>query len=398
MRRTNEVAQSFNGKNRSIAKSLNRLWPVLLLGAWLCGCARKDAPEVVHPEKADYTSQAQMWADSVAAGMSDQELVGQLLMPALYASADSATLAQLAQYADSLHVGGVMLLKGDTASVSAITAELRRLSPIPPLVAIDAEWGLGMRLRDAPSYTPFSRLPDSITDVRMYDYGYALGLQARRLGLNVVFGPVLDVASVPGSAMAYRSLGSDPERVTRLGLAYARGLEDASVISVAKHFPGLGGTRLDSHRAMPVSASSRKMLDSLDLYPFRQYVREGLGGVMVGHIAVPVLDTVLRSAVVSPMIVNDLLRKDMDFSGLIFTDAMNMRGLGSVEQPSVQAILAGADILVAPPDTHAAAAELLQAMKSGSLPRDVVHGAVSRILFYKYPRQEGSMARGNCGK
>lgn len=339
-----------------------------------------------------------MWADSVAAGMSDQELVGQLLMPALYASADSATLAQLAKYADSLHVGGVMLLKGDTASVSAITAELRRLSPIPPLVAIDAEWGLGMRLRDAPSYTPFSRLPDSITDVRMYDYGYALGLQARRLGLNVVFGPVLDVASVPGSAMAYRSLGPDPERVTRLGLAYARGLEDASVISVAKHFPGLGGTRLDSHRAMPVSASSRKMLDSLDLYPFRQYVREGLGGVMVGHIAVPALDTVLRSAVVSPMIVNDLLRKDMDFSGLIFTDAMNMRGLGSVEQPSVQAILAGADILVAPPDTHAAAAELLQAMKSGSLPRDVVHGAVSRILFYKYPRQEGNMARGNCGK
>ena len=377
---------------------MKRLVFVCSLLVWLCGCARKEAPKVAPPVKADYTTQARSWADSVTARMSDEELVGQLLMPALYSSSDSATLRQLKEYADSLRVGGVMLLKGDTASVSAITAELRRLSPTPPLVAIDAEWGLGMRLRDAPTYAPFSRLSDSITDVRMYDYGYALGLQARRLGLNVVFGPVLDVATVPGSAMAYRSIGADPERVAHLGLAYARGLEDASVISVAKHFPGLGGTRLDSHRAMPVSASTRAYLDSVDLYPFRRYAAEGMSGVMVGHIAVPALDTVKRSAVVSPIVVNGLLRGEMGFSGLVFTDAMNMRGLGTVERPSVQAILAGADILVAPPDTYAAAAELLQAMKSGSLPRDIVRGRVSRILFYKYPRQEGSMARGNCGK
>lgn len=374
---------------------MNRLW-IVLVAVWLCGCTRKEVPKVAPPVKADYTQQAQAWADSVAASMSDEKLVGQLLMPALYSSADSATLLQLRQYVDSLHVGGVMLLKGDTASVSVITAELRRLSPIPPLVAIDAEWGLGMRLIDAPKYAPFSRLPDSISDVQMYDYGYALGLQARRLGLNVIFGPVLDVASVPASAMAYRSIGPDPERVARLGLAYARGLEDASVISVAKHFPGLGGTRLDTHRTMPVSASSRQVLDSLDLYPFRQYVAEGMCGVMVGHIAVPALDTIKRSAVVSPMIINDLLRQEMGFSGLVFTDAMNMRGLGTVEQPSVQAILAGADILVAPPDTRAAAAELLQAMKNGSLPREVVRERVSRILFYKYPY--GSMANGSCGK
>lgn len=364
---------------------------------WLFGCSPRHEAPSRPPEKADYTAQAQAWADSVAAAMTDEELAGQMLMPALYSSADSATMRRLDEYADSLHVGGVILLKGEKASVTAITAQLRRHSHTPPLVAIDAEWGLGMRLKDAPSYTPFSRLPDSISDVRLYDYGYSVGRQARELGLNVIFGPVLDVVSVPGSAMAFRSLGSDPQRVADLGLAYARGLEDASVISVAKHFPGLGGTRLDTHRTMPVSTSARPTLDSLDLRPFRRYADAGLSGIMVGHISMPALDTVRRSAVVSPMVINGLLRGEIGFRGLIFTDAMNMRGLGEVTSPALQAILAGADILVAPPDTYAAFSELTGAIKIGLLPRDVARERVSRILFYKYLYQE-TLTKGSFEK
>lgn len=370
---------------------------VVMAALWLCGCSTRPTVQLGVSEKADYTTQAKAWSDSVAAVLTDEELAGQMLMPALYSSSDSATLRRLGEYVDSLHIGGVMLLKGDTASVLAITAQLRRLSTTPPLVAIDAEWGLGMRLKDAPSYTPFSRLPDSISDVRLYDYGYSVGRQARHLGLNVIFGPVLDVVSVPGSAMDFRSLGSDPQRVADLGIAYARGLEDATVISVAKHFPGLGGTRLDTHRTMPVSTSSRQRIDSLDLPPFRRYASSGLSGIMVGHISMPALDTVRRSAAISPMVINSLLRGEIGFSGLVFTDAMNMRGLGKVEYPALQAILSGADILVAPPDTYAAAAEITNAIKTGLLPRDVVRERVSRILFFKYPYQE-TLANGSLGK
>lgn len=334
--------------------------------------------------KSDYTDEAIRWADSTAATLSDDEIAGQMVMPALYASSDSATLHQLRFYTDSLHLGGIMLLKGDTASATKLSLEIRCRSRLIPFVALDAEWGLGMRLKDSPSYSPFGRIPAQATDVELYDYGYEIGRQAPRYGINVIFAPVLDVAISKQSPVALRSLGPDPERVAELGTAFARGLEDGNVISVAKHFPGLGNAMVDSHKARPIVETPRHILDSINLYPFTRYINMGLSGIMVGHVAMTALDTIVRSAAVSPMVIQHLLRDEMNFHGLVFTDAFNMQGLGTVESPYKNAILAGADIIVAPPDTKQAVIEISSAIKSGEIPRNIIDQSIRRILFFKY--------------
>ncbi len=331
----------------------------------------------------DYTSQALAWADSVVETMSPREMAAQMVMPALYARTEAADKELWHLYSDSLRVGGVMLLKGDAVSARALIDSLQEWSKVKMLIAIDAEWGLSMRFDDAPDFPVNGNLPAEVSDQALYDYGFELARESRMIGINIVLGPVLDVAA-PNSSIGKRSYGDDARRVATLGLAYARGLEDGNVLSVAKHFPGLGSAMGDSHRVQPHIVKDRAALDSVDLYPFRKYVEMGLSGVMVGHLAVTALDTVIRSAAVSPMIIEKLLRREYGFEGLIFTDALNMKGLGSVERPTVSALLAGADIVLAPTDTRTAVAEITDAIINGELTLRSVKERCRRILFYKY--------------
>lgn len=358
-------------------------WIMLLLVCVLTSCGARNDRHPPVPPTADYTSTALQWADSLTATLSPRQLAAQMVMPAMYARYDEQSMQLVKLYADSLQVGGVMMLKGDVRSVCSLVDTLTALSHIAPLIAIDAEWGLAMRLPEAPDYPLNGNLSDSVADQLLYDYGYEVAREARILGINVVLGPVLDVAE-PGSVIGKRSYGTDPARVAALGVAYARGLESGNVMSVAKHFPGLGSAGVDSHRTQPVINRSAAMLDSTDLLPFRLYVQQGLSGVMVGHLAVPALDTVMRSAAVSPMIINGLLRHRLGFRGLVFTDALNMGGLGRVTHPAVSAILAGADIVLAPENTPRTVAEITEAIIDGRIPQAVAIDAVRRILFYKY--------------
>lgn len=358
-------------------------WLTILLVCVLTSCGTQPAKHNPAPTPADYTATALQWADSLTATLSPRQLAAQMVIPAMYAKCDEQSIQLAILYADSLQVGGVMMLKGDVQSVCSLVDTLTALSHIAPLIAIDAEWGLAMRLPEAPDYPLNGNLPDSVADQVLYDYGYEVAREARILGINVVLGPVLDVAA-PGSVIGKRSYGTDPARVAALGVAYARGLESGNVMSVAKHFPGLGSAGVDSHRAQPVIHRSAAMLDSTDLLPFRLYVQHGLSGVMVGHLAVPALDTVMRSAAVSPMIINGLLRQRLGFRGLVFTDALNMGGLGRVDHPAVSAILAGADIVLAPENTPLTVEEITEAIIDGRIPKAIATDAVRRILFYKY--------------
>jgi beta-glucosidase-like glycosyl hydrolase len=362
--------------------------PYIIFTAWLLLMAACNRPVVrtttaAAPEILDYTDQAEAWADSMVERMSPREMAAQMVMPAIYARTgkEEMTLAHL--YADSLSIGGVMLLKGDVASARALIDTLQSHSDINMLIAIDAEWGLSMRFDDAPDFPVNGNLPEDISDQTLYDYGFELARESRLVGINVVLGPVLDVAA-PGTPIGRRSYGEDPHRVALLGLAYARGLEDGNVLSVAKHFPGLGSASRDSHRIQPHINRTREILDSIDLYPFRKYIDNGLSGVMVGHLAVTALDTVVRSAAISPLVIHDLLRQQYGFEGLIFTDALNMKGLGKVDRPTVRAILAGADIVLAPIDTRNAVEELTQAIASGEISMSDARQRCRRILFYKY--------------
>ena len=371
------------------------------VAAWLAGamlitsgaCTRPASgslPDSKAAPDADITAEAWAWADSVLAGLTLEERAGQLVMPSVFARADSAAMRRLLGYATDHHISGVVLLRGDIASAALLADTLQRLSPAGAFVAIDAEWGLAMRLDSAPAYTPNAELPAATDDQAMYDYGRSVARQCRRLGINMVLGPVADVATSAASPVAARSFGSDPERVARLATAYARGLEAGGVISVAKHFPGLGASDADTHQATAINPDSLRALDATHLLPFRRYVDAGLSGIMVGHVEVPALDSGGRPATVSPHIMGTLLRGDMGFHGLIITDALNMGGAGGAS--AAEAIAAGADLVLCPADTRRAIGSMLDAVAAGRMGADVISERARRVLFFKYIF--GAAARG----
>lgn len=336
----------------------------------------------------DMTPDGIAWADSVLDGMTLRQKVGQVLMPALYASGSPGDLALLKQWTDSLHIGGVVLLRGTVKGARQTVSYMDSLSyaanGVIPFTAIDAEWGLGMRLTDAPVYPRNGSLPDGVSEQSMYDYGAEVAIQCRATGINMVLGPVLDVSPSPADrgVMGRRTLGSDARRVAELGTAYAMGLESAGILSVAKHFPGHGSPHSDSHRTLPMIERSLHMLDSIDLYPFRSYVASGLSCVMVGHLAVPAIDSRHIPAAVSRRVITDLLRTEMGFNGLVLTDALNMAGADGYT--SADALTAGADIILAPRNLESETAALLTAISDGRLPVSVIDDRCRRILFYKY--------------
>ena len=361
-----------------------------------CGCSRRqaavsstDSLEEWHisgeerdmeRESYDITARVLAMADSVLEGMTLEQRVGQCFMPSINASDDSTTMRRLRTYISDLHVGGVVLLRGDVNSAARMSAE-GAAAEIPLFMSIDAEWGLGMRLRDAPDFPRNGRINCDADEELLFDYGREVARECRRIGINMVLGPVIDVVENPEGVIGSRSFGNDPERVADLGVAYARGLESGRVISVAKHFPGHGSPKEDSHRELPVIRRSLHQLDSIDLYPFRSYVDAGLTGIMVGHLAVPAVDPESLPAAVSPVVIGDLLRGELGFNGLVLTDALNMKGVDKHEASS--AILAGADIVVAPAETAKEISEVLEKLKSGGMPVEVIDDRCRRILFHK---------------
>lgn len=355
-----------------------------------CACSKKSSSvdstdrRQIPKDINDYTPQARAWADSIVADMDTTELIGQLVMPASYTLSDAATVTKAVKYVRDDKVGGLVWLKGDTASMRLLADTLSRVSRVPLFQAIDAEWGLAMRLEGATAIPRNPALAAASPEL-LFDYGTQVADEARRLGLNVILAPVLDVASVEGSAMRRRSYGADPAVVAEQGSSFASGIASRGVMPVAKHFPGLGATRIDTHESLPTVGTPRKSLDSIDLLPFRRYISQETGGIMTGHIYLPALDSIRRPATLSPLIVNGLLRDSLHFRGLVFTDAMNMRAMqGSGHRPYVEALLAGADLLIVPEDTHAAIAEIKGAIADGALPLSMVRDKVRRILFRKY--------------
>ena len=223
---------------------------------------------------------------------------------------------------------------------------------------------------------------------RAYEYGRATADEARRIGIHVNFAPVLDVNSNPANpVIGNRSLGSSPDLVIRMGLAYAKGLEDNGLLSTAKHFPGHGDTSTDSHKTLPVISRSRAQLEQVELAPFRAYIREGYGGMMVGHLSVPALDTGARATSAVPAVVTDLLQHEMGFGGLIFTDGLGMKGIvnGAGELGVyVTTILAGADILVAPTDPFQALDDVTAAVDKGILSQAEITRRCRKVLVWKH--------------
>lgn len=331
---------------------------------------------------------AEAYADSVLQMLSPRQQAAQLIMPMTWPKVDPEGLANWRREVLEGEFGCVLWQKGRPADVVRLANFMRREARVPMLVAMDGEWGLSMRFSDTMKW-PRNMLLGATNDPRLaYEYGKATAEEARRVGIHVNFAPVLDVNSNPANpVIGTRSLGSDPELVIRLGLAYSKGLEDNGMLSTAKHFPGHGDTSTDSHKTLPVITRSRAELEKVELPPFRAYISEGFGGMMVGHLSIPALGTGSKATSAVPAVVTDLLQREMGFSGLIFTDGLGMKGIvdGAGELGVyVTTLLAGADVLVAPTDPFDALEDVTDAVRKGLISQEEITRRCRKVLIWKH--------------
>lgn len=331
------------------------------------------------------------WVDSVYARLSVRERIGQLFMIRAYSNKDQAYEESVANQIREYGVGGLCFFQGTPRRQAELTNEYQRISQVPLLIAMDAEWGLGMRL-DGPEVVDFPRqiaLGAIEDDHLIYLMGREIARQLRRIGTQVNFAPVADINNNPDNPVInFRSFGEDRYKVAEKCSAYMQGLQDGQVMACAKHFPGHGDTDTDSHKALPVILHSRQRLDSIELYPFRQLAANGLQSVMVAHLNIPALDDAFQiPTTLSTHTVQDLLRQEIGFDGIVFTDAMDMNGVTQFAangEAEWQALAAGNDILLLPSDLPKAIDRILEAVRSGEMPLPRLETHVKRILRTKY--------------
>ena len=290
------------------------------------------------------------WVDSVFNTLSVEEKIGQLMMPRGNYSYEYDT-ARFNKIVRDYHVGGFVLFRNRPTAQALMVNKLQAMSRVPMLIGMDMEWGLEMRL-DSTVRFPYQMTLGAMqgNENLIEEMGLQLAEQCKRLGIHVNYAPVVDINNNPNNPVInYRSFGENREKVTSKALVYMRGLQKGGIITSAKHFPGHGDTGVDSHADLPVIPFNRSRLDSLELFPYRELIKNGLQGVMIAHLSIPSLDTTKNLAsTMSQKIVTDLLRKDLNFKGLVFTDAMDMQGAVKFfpeGTANVKAILAGNDIL-----------------------------------------------------
>ena len=272
-----------------------------------------------------------LWVDSVMDRMSLKERVGQLFVYTIAPQTNKPNRDLLRRVVQEYKVGALLFSGGAVPDQVQLTNVAQQMASVPLLITFDGEWGLTMRLKGTTSFPRNMVLGCIRDDGLIYEYGREVARQCREIGVHVNFAPVADVNVNPENPVINtRSFGENPANVARKVVAYARGLEAGRVLSVSKHFPGHGDTDVDSHKALPLLPFTKERLDSVELYPFRQVVRSGLGGVMVGHLEVPSVEPQkgLPSSL-SRRVVTDLLTRELGFEGLVFTDALAMQGVAN---------------------------------------------------------------------
>ena len=327
------------------------------------------------------------WVDSVFKTLTTEEQLAQLIMPIVYPSQDTQDIKREEQRFSKFKWGGILYQKGLMAHQLIMNKRLQQTNSIPLLIALDGEWGLYMRLKDAPRFPRNLGLGLAGDAQMLYEYGREIARECRLMGIHVNFAPTVDVNINPlNPVIGSRSFGSTPSVVSQLSEAYALGLEDGGVLSVAKHFPGHGDTSEDSHKTLPIVQATRKRLELVELAPFKHYINSGLGGIMTAHLRVPALENRSIPSSLSSNVCTDLLKKDLGFQGLIFTDGLEMEGVQtqSLGDIGVAALLAGNDILLGPASPEAQLNNLVLAYWDGRLPAKLIEEKVRKVLAYKY--------------
>ncbi len=386
----------------------------LVVAAALGGCVLLGATrtpsatgDVAAPRTADRalfvaTGAPSPWADSVLASLSLRDKAAQLVWPwmiADYQAYNSPAWQRLAALIGQEHVGGIIMSVGSPIEMASKINGLQYLSPTPLLVSADLEAGAGFRVRGGyfvpnaidlggatlfPQNMAFGAARD---EALAYELGKVTALEARALGVHIAFAPVMDVNNNPANpVIGVRSFSEDPQLVARLGTAVIRGMQENGLVATAKHFPGHGDTEVNSHLGLPVVPVSRERLDRVELLPFSAAIRAGVGLVMTAHMALPSVTGDSTPATLSPVVMRDLLRRDLSFRGILSTDAMDMRGVLAtmgLAEASKRAIEAGNDILLMPTDIPATIDAVVAGVREGRFTEARVDSSVRRLLELK---------------
>ena len=288
------------------------------------------------------------------------------------------------------NIGGICLFQGGPVKQALILNKLQSAAKTPILICIDGENGVGMRMTDSVLPLPRQMMLGAVQDTNIiYQYGKIVGEQCKRMGIQVNYAPVVDINNNPNNPVINdRSFGEDKYKVAQFGIQYMKGLQDVGVMACAKHFPGHGDVAVDSHLDLPVINKSMAQLDSLELYPFREIFKAGIGSVMVAHLYIPAIDSAAhRATSISKNNVTGLMRNQLGYQGLTFTDALEMQGVKKYfpgGEASVQSIIAGNDMLCLPEDVPAAISKIKTAIKDGRLSWADIELHCKKVLAAKY--------------
>ncbi len=332
---------------------------------------------------------AQQWTDSVFNSLNDDEKIAQLMVVRAHSNLGADHVAKVVEDIQKYNVGALCFFQGGPIRQANLTNYYQRIAKTPLMVTIDGEWGLGMRL-DSVIKFPYQLTLGAINDENLvYRMGLAVGEQCKRIGVHVNYAPVVDINNNPNNpVIGYRSFGEDKDKVSRYGVAYMKGMQDAGIMACAKHFPGHGDVDVDSHLDLPVINKSLKQLDSMELVPFRAVFAAGIGSVMIAHLYIPAIDnTANRATSISKNNVTELLKNKMGYEGLTFTDALEMKGVakyfpgGTI---AVEALIAGNDMLCLPASVPETIEAVKKAIAEKRLSWEEINEKVKKVLLSKY--------------
>ncbi|MBC8266097.1 MAG: serine hydrolase [Flavobacteriales bacterium] len=328
------------------------------------------------------------WVDSVLANLSEDERIAQLFMVATYSNKEASEKEKISALIKEYKIGGLMFLQGSPTKQINLTNYFQSISKTPLMIALDAEWGVAMRLDSVMRFPWQMTLGAVQNEDLIYKMGVEIANQCKLLGVNINFAPVADINSNPKNPIiGNRSFGESIQKVSSFSAAYMKGMQDNGVLACAKHFPGHGDTDSDSHKTLPVIRHSKYHLNKIEIVPFRRLITKGLGSVMVAHLRIPAIDVTKNLASsLSKKVVTNLLKKELGFQGLIFTDALNMKGVSKYFEAGeldVKALLAGNDILLMSEDVPVAIEKIKEAILDGKITQEDIDNRCRKILMAK---------------
>lgn len=340
-------------------------------------------------------TKADLWADSVYNSLTPTERISQLMLVRLSTIEMSTRKVtffdkEVENLVKKYNVGGVLVFQGTPQQQANALNRLQSIAKTPIMVSIDGEWGVGQRILDSVASLPKQMMLGAMSNPNIvYKYGAAIAEQCKRLGIHVNFGPVVDINNnALNPVINDRSFGEDKYKVAKYGIEYMKGMQDNGVMACAKHFPGHGDVSVDSHYDLPVINKTITQLEDLELYPFNEIFKSGVGSVMIAHLYIPAIDnTENRATSISPKNIQDLLRKKMGYEGLTFTDALEMKGVQKYfpgGDAAVEALKAGNDILCLPLDVPQAIAAIEKAIKKKELSWADIEYHCKKVLRAKY--------------